>query len=169
MTGIFLIYQNNLIELLNPEYQTGILAIILAVLSWAVGTIIIKKGQRKPANILMSICTQMFFAAIILHFIQYTITPDFTTENWSTKSIVAIFYLAIFGSVVGYIAYNYLMTQWPSTKVAILSYVNVVVALSLGWLILDEPLSTRIVIATFLIISGVVIVNYKKRVSKNLE
>jgi drug/metabolite transporter (DMT)-like permease len=166
MTGIFLIYQNNLIELLNPDYRIGILAIILAVFAWAIGTIITKKGQRKPANMLMNICTQMFLAALMLHFIQHKITPDFTTENWSVKSISAVFYLAIFGSVVGYIAYNYLMTQWPSTKVAVLSYVNVVVALFLGWLILDEALSIRIIIATFLIILGVVIVNYRKKTVK---
>lgn len=165
MSGIFLIYQNNLIELLNPEYRIGILAIIIAVFAWAVGTIITKKGQRKPANMLMNICTQMFFAGIMLHILQYQITPDFTTENWSNTSIIAVFYLAIFGSVVGYIAYNYLMTQWPSTKVAVLSYVNVVVALFLGWLILDESISIRIIIATFLIICGVFIVNYKKKVA----
>lgn len=169
MTGIFLIYQNNLIELLNPDYRIGILAIIIAVFAWAIGTIITKKGQRKPANMLMNICTQMLFAALILHFIQYQTNPNFTTENWSYRSISAVFYLAIFGSVITYIAYNFLMTQWPSTKVAVLSYVNVVVALFLGWLILDEVISVRIIIATLLIICGVVIVNYKKKATRISE
>lgn len=164
MTGIFLIYQNNLVELLNPDYQIGILAIITAVFSWAVGTIITKKGQRKPANMLMNICTQMFFAAIILTKIQLKVTPNFTTENWSVKSIAAVFYLAVFGSVVGYIAYNFLMTQWASTKVAVLSYVNVVVALFLGKLILDEIITSKIIIAAILIISGVFIINYKNKI-----
>lgn len=169
MTGIFLIYQNNLIELLNPDYRIGILAIIIAVFAWAIGTIITKKGQRKPANMLMNICTQMLFAALILHFIQYQTNPNFITDNWSYRSISAVFYLAIFGSVITYIAYNFLMTQWPSTKVAVLSYVNVVVALFLGWLILDEVISLRIIIATFLIICGVVIVNYKKKATRISE
>lgn len=163
MTGIFLIYQNNLIELLNPDYRIGILAIILAVFAWAIGTIITKRGQRKPANMLMSICTQMLFAALILHFIQYQTASNFTTKNWSYRSISAVFYLAVFGSVVAYIAYNYLMTQWSSTKVAVLSYINVVVALFLGWLILNETISMRIIIATLLIICGVIVVNYKKK------
>lgn len=164
MTGIFLIYQNNLVELLNPDYQIGILAIVTAVFSWAVGTIITKKGQRKPANMLMNICTQMFFAAIILTVIQLKATPNFTTENWSVKSIAAVFYLAVFGSVVGYSAYNFLMTQWASTKVAVLSYVNVVVALFLGKLILDEIITSKIIIAAILIISGVFIINYKNKI-----
>lgn len=161
MIGIFLIYQNNLIELLNPEYRIGILAILIAVLSWAIGTIITKKGQRKPAGMLMNICVQMLFASVILTSIQFYITPTFSIENWSFRSVFAVFYLAIFGSVIGYIAYNYLMTQLPSTKVAILSYVNVVVALFLGWLILDEVITLKIMFATALILSGVFIVNFK--------
>lgn len=166
MFGIFLIYQNNLVELLNPEYRIGIFAILLAVFAWAVGTIVTKKGQRKPAGMLMNVCTQMFFAAIMLTILQFQLTPTFSTENWSVRSISAIVYLAVFGSVVGYIAYSYLMTQWPSTKVAVLSYVNVVVALFLGWLVLDESITLRIVIATLLIICGVIIVNLKKRSPK---
>ncbi len=161
MIGIFLIYQNNLIELLNPEYRIGILAILIAVLSWAIGTIITKKGQRKPASMLMNICVQMLFASVILTSIQFYITPTIATEHWSFRSVFAVFYLAIFGSVIGYIAYNYLMTQLPSTKVAILSYVNVVVALFLGWLVLDEVITLKIIFATALILSGVFIVNFK--------
>ena len=168
MIGIFLIYQNNLKELLNPEYRIGILAILIAVLSWAIGTIITKKGQRKPAGMLMNICVQMLFASVILTSIQCYITPTIAIENWSLRSIFAVFYLAIFGSVIGYIAYNYLMTQLPSTKVAILSYVNVVVALFLGWLILDEVITLKIIFATALILSGVFIVNFKSLKKINL-
>ena len=165
--GIFLIYQNNLIELLNPEYRIGILAILIAVLSWAIGTIITKKGQKKPAGMLMNICIQMLMAAVILTSMQYVITPIIAIQNWSFRSVFAVFYLAIFGSVIGYIAYNYLMTQLPSTKVAILSYVNVVVALFLGWLLLDEVINLRIIFATTLILSGVFIVNFKSLKKNN--
>jgi drug/metabolite transporter (DMT)-like permease len=73
-----------------------------------------------------------------------------------------VIYLALFGSVVGYVAFSYLLTQLPSTKVTVLSYVNVVAALFLGWLILDEIITGRIILAATLIISGVIIVNYKK-------
>ena len=71
-------------------------------------------------------------------------------------------YLALFGSVVGYVAFSYLITQLPSTKVVVLSYINLVVALFLGWLILDEKITSEIIVATIFIISGVVIVNLKK-------
>lgn len=162
MFGIFLIYQNSLTDLLNPEYRIGVFALLLAVMSWSVGTIITKKGSTNSLSMLMNVSLQMIIAGVILTSIQFVVTPDFTTENWTLKSVSAMIYLALFGSVVGYVAYSYLISQMSSTKVSVLSYVNVVVALFLGWLILDELITTRIIIATSLIISGVIIVNYKK-------
>ena len=162
MVGIFLIYQSSLTDLLIPEYRQGIFAILLAILAWAIGTIIMKRGSTNSLTMLMNVCVQMMIAGVVLTSFQYCITPNISTENWSTQSIVAMIYLAIFGSVVGYVAFSYLISQMPSTKVTVLSYVNVVVALFLGWLILDEIITMRIIIATILIISGVVIVNYKK-------
>jgi len=162
MLGIFLIYQNSLTDLLNPEYQIGVFALLAAVVSWSVGTIITKKGSANSLSMLMNVSLQMILAGVILTSIQFVVTPNFSTENWTLKSISAMIYLALFGSVVGYVAYSYLISQMSSTKVSVLSYVNVVVALFLGWLILDELITTRIIIATSLIISGVIIVNYKK-------
>lgn len=162
MLGIFLIYQNSLTDLLNPDYRMGIFAILTAVSMWSVGTIITKKGSTNSLSMLMNVSLQMILAGIILTLIQLYLTPTIATENWSLRSIAAMIYLAIFGSVVGYVAYSYLITQLSSTKVSVLAYVNVVVALFLGWLILDETITSRIIIAASLIISGVVIVNYNK-------
>ncbi len=162
MFGIFLIYQNSLSDLLNPEYRQGVFAILIAVLMWAIGTIITKKGSENSLTMLMNVSVQMIIAGIILTAIQFILTPTISTENWSLRSVLAMVYLALFGSVVGYVAYSYLITQMSSTKVSVLSYVNVVVALFLGWLILDETITSRIIIAASLIIGGVFIVNYKK-------
>ncbi len=162
MSGIFFIYQSSLSDLLIPEYRLGICALLMAIMCWSVGTIIIKRGSQNPLSMLMNVCIQMLIAGVVLTTIQCCITPGFSTENWSSRSIAALIYLAIFGSVVGYVAFSYLLTQLPSTRVVVLSYINLVVALFLGWLILDEVITSRIVVATVLIISGVVIVNYKK-------
>ena len=167
MFGIYLIYQNSLHDLLNPNYRLGIFAILIAILMWAIGTIITKKGLRKPANMLLSVSVQMIMAGFILLIIQYLISPKINFENFSIRSSFAVLYLSIFGSVVGYVAYSYLISQLPSTKVSVLSYVNVVVALFLGWLILDEIVTNKMIYATVIIIFGVVIVNYKKSSNKN--
>lgn len=162
MLGIFLIYQNSLADLLNPNYRWGVFALLLAVLAWSVGTIITKKGSVNALSMLMNVSLQMLIAGILLTAIQFYLTPEFSTVNWSLNSILALVYLAIFGSVVGYVAYSYLISQMPSTKVSVLAYVNLVVALFLGWLILDETITTRIILAASLIVLGVIVVNYKK-------
>lgn len=162
MFGIFLIYQSSLSDLLIPEYRQGIFALLLAILAWSIGTIYMKKGSENSLGMLMNVCLQMLIAGVLLTTIQLATNPDISTENWSTRSMVAVIYLALFGSVVGYVAFSYLLTQLSSTKVVVLSYVNLVVALFLGWLILDETITSRIIAATVLIISGVVVVNYKK-------
>jgi drug/metabolite transporter (DMT)-like permease len=162
MLGIFLIYQSSLSDLLIPEYRQGIFALLLAILAWAIGTIIMKRGSENALGMLMNVCVQMLIAGVVLTSIQFYVTSDISPETWSTQGICAMIYLAIFGSVVGYVAFSYLLTQLPSTKVTVLSYINLVVALFLGWLILDETVTSRIIAATVLIISGVIIVNYKK-------
>ena len=162
MFGIFLIYQNSLSDLVNPDYRQGIFAMLLAVIAWAVGTILTKKGSIHALTMLMNVCVQMLIAGVVLCLIQFFLTPNITIKNWSTQSIVAMVYLAVFGSVIGYVAFSYLLSQLPSTKVTVLSYVNVIVALFLGWLILDEIITSKIILAALLIISGVIVVNYKK-------
>ena len=166
LCGIFLIYQNSISDLLNPEYRLGIFAILTAVFMWSVGTVITKKGLRNPAPMLLNVAVQMIFAGCILLIIQWFVNPNFAVATFSTRSAFAVLYLAVFGSVIGYVAYSYLITQWPSTKVSVLAYVNVVVALFLGWLILDEMITTKMIFATLLIICGVFIVNYKRAQKK---
>lgn len=163
MLGMFLLYQSRIEELLVPEYRFGILAIFIAIISWSIGTIITKKGSTKTLSMLMNVSLQMIIAGVVLTSIQFTLTPNITYETWSTRSILAMIYLALFGSVVGYVAFSYLLSQISSTKVTILSYANVVVALFLGWLLLDEIITLRIILATLFIISGVFIVNYKRK------
>ena len=161
--GMYLIYQNNINDFFNPQYRIGIMAILFAVLMWATGTIFTKHSSMQPGNMFMNLCTQMLFAGIFMLILQFIVQPDIKLVTWSLRSGLAVIYLAIFGSVVGYVAYTYALTKLPSTKVSIITYVNVVVALALGWLILNEELSLKIIVAALLIISGVLVANFRKR------
>ena len=161
--GMYLIYQNNINDFFNPQYRIGIMAILFAVLMWATGTIFTKHSSMQPGNMFMNLCTQMLFAGIFMLILQFIVQPDIKLVTWSLRSGLAVIYLAIFGSVVGYVAYTYALSKLPSTKVSIITYVNVVVALALGWLILNEELSLKIIVAALLIISGVLVANFRKR------
>ena len=81
MFGIFLIYQNSLSDLLNPEYRQGVFAILIAVLMWSIGTIITKKGSANSLTILLSVSVQMIIAGVILTSIQKMEIPLIIMEN----------------------------------------------------------------------------------------
>ena len=163
LCGIYFIYHSSIHDFVNPQYRIGIIAILCAVFAWAVGTIYSKSTSVQSSNILVDLCFQMLFAGIFLVVLQLMIDPHIHIFSWSFRSIGAVFYLAIFGSILGYTSYIYALSKLPSTKVSVVNYVNVVVAVFLGWLILDEKVTLKMVFATVFILSGVIVANYPKR------
>jgi drug/metabolite transporter (DMT)-like permease len=163
ISGMYLIYQNNIADLFNPEYRLGIGAMLMAVVMWSSGTVYSKRSAAQPGNIIMNLCVQMLFSGLLLVITQLVINPVGAWQNWSERSMLAVIYLAIFGSVVGYASFNYALSRLPSTRVSVIAYINVVVALFLGWLILDEKVTVRVITAAGLIIIGVIVTNLRKK------
>ena len=83
-------------------------------------------------------------------------------ETWTFRSVFATFYLAVFVSVAAYFAFHYALKKVSPTQISLLSYVNTIIAIFLGWLILDEEISAAFLVATVMNIVGVFITNYKK-------
>jgi drug/metabolite transporter (DMT)-like permease len=161
--GMILIFFNSLSQLANPEYRIGILSIIAAIFCWSFGTVYSKSGSEKSTNIVVDLCTQMLFAGGGLLIVGLITGVPFEVSVWKTTNILAIFYLAFFGSIAGYVSYLYALSKLPSTSVSVFTYFNVVVALSLGWLILDEKVTLKLFFATVFILLGVLMANYKKK------
>jgi drug/metabolite transporter (DMT)-like permease len=76
---------------------------------------------------------------------------------------MAVIYLAVFGSVLAFFCYYYAIKRVSAIEVSVLNYINTVIAVFLGWLLLDEVITIDFIIATGLIILGVFITNYKKK------
>lgn len=161
--GVAFIFRDGLNDLLDPNYKTGILFLAMAILGWATGTIYTKKYTHKSSNIFLDLFYQFVFSAIVQLILALVFSSEIEPSTWSWRSIAAVFYLGVFGSVLGYLAYNYALKKVTATEVSILSYFNTVIALFLGWLVLDEVITFDLLIATVLIIAGVVITNYKKK------
>lgn len=166
LVGMVLIFFDSLSQLTNPDYRVGILCILAAILCWSLGTIHSKTGSASGTNIFVDLCTQMLFAGGGLLIASLFTSVPFEISDWKTSNILAVFYLSFFGSIIGYISYLYALSKLPSTSVSIFTYFNVVVALTLGWLILDEKVTLRLVFATAFILVGVVIANYRRKKSQ---
>jgi len=80
---------------------------------------------------------------------------------WSVRGVSALFYLVIFGSIVGYSAYAYALDRLPVAVVSIYPYVNSLVAVALGWLFYREPFGTREAAAMLVIFTGVAVVKWQ--------
>ncbi len=163
LLGMILIFFNSLSQLIDPQYRTGIISILLAISCWSIGTVYAKSGKHEKNNIILDLCIQMLFAGTGLLLIGFITGIPFDVSLWKTSNILSIFYLTFFGSIAGYISYLYALSKLPSTSVSVFTYFNVVVALFLGWLILDESITSRLIYATILILAGVLLANYKKK------
>lgn len=160
-SGILLIFKDGLQDLLNPEYRNGIICIFIAICGWALGTIFTKKMNSQPQNISLNLFYQFIFAGIIQIIFGFISSDQTAISAWSPKSILATIYLAIFGSVIAFFSFHFALKKITPTQISILSYVNTIIAIFLGWLILNEPISIIFLTAAALIICGVFITNYK--------
>ncbi|MES2653217.1 MAG: EamA family transporter [Bacteroidota bacterium] len=162
--GVAFIFRDGINDLLDPDYQTGMIYIAIAISGWAGGTIYTKKHTLQSSNIFLDLFYQFTFSAVVQMILAFCLSPVIQPSAWSTESLIAVGYLAVFGSVIGYFSYNYALKKVTATEVSILSYFNTIIAIFLGWLILDEVITIDLLIATVLIIAGVFITNYKKKV-----
>ena len=162
--GILFIFKDGLGDILNPDYKIGVVFLLIAILSWALGTIYVKKFGQNSNSISLNIYYQFMIAGCIQIVLANIFYPNSNYQNWSNDSVFAMIYLAIFGSVIALFAYQYALKKVAPIQVSILTYVNTIIAVFLGWMIKDEVIKQEFIIATLLIILGVFIINYKKKV-----
>ncbi len=161
--GVVFIFRDGLGAILEPNYKTGILFLSIAILSWSSGTVYSKLHIHKSNNIALNLFYQFAIAAIIQFFLALIFSPNVDVSLWSFRSVFATLYLAVFGSVLAFFCYLYALKRVTAIQVSILNYINTIIAIFLGWLFLDEVITTDFIIATALIILGVFIINYKRK------
>ena len=83
--------------------------------------------------------------------------------NWSQEVQLSMLLLIIFGSIVAFTAFNYLLRVVSPEKVATSTYVNPVIAMLLGWYLLDEQITLQSIIAALVLLTGVYFINTKRK------
>jgi drug/metabolite transporter (DMT)-like permease len=135
-------------------------AVLLAgTLAWAGGSIY-SRSLRLPASARLSTAMQMLAAGVLL-LVAGLIGGESSRVSIaaiSLRSILAFGYLIIFGSIVGFTAYSWLLTVSSAARVSTYAYVNPVVALLLGWALANEPLTPRTILAAGVVLAGVALI-----------
>ena len=157
LAGLVAIFYGNLKDLANPDYLAGTLAILAANAGWAGGTIYLKRHQPSLPP-LFSAGLQLLLAGLVVDGLSLAVGVPFP-EKFTDEAIGVLAYLILFGSILAYGAYVYALTKLPSTLISLYAYINPVVAVLLGWFLLDEALTGPILVAMVLILAGVYLVN----------
>ncbi|HYG98225.1 MAG TPA: EamA family transporter [Terriglobales bacterium] len=132
------------------------LVLPIASLSWATGSVLAKRWKMS-IDPFSATGWEMTFAGLA-NVVLGLGFGEHHTAVWSFRGIAAIVYLVIFGSWVGFTAYIWLLKHVPTTKVTTYAYVNPVVAVFLGWLILNEQVTGYILAGTVVIVAAVALV-----------
>jgi len=157
LAGITLIFGEHLVDFAKIEYQLGILVIFIAVLSWAGASVWLKR-RGNDGNAFLNAGLQMFFGGIWL-IPGALLFDDFSRIHWSSEAFYSMIYLVLVGSIVAYACYSYVLRKLPMTIVSLYAYVNPIVAVLLGWIVLGEKLNLKIGIAILITVAGIYIVN----------
>lgn len=146
----------------NDDTLIGILLIFSCVIGWSYASVYVSKADL-PKNHLVSTGYQMIIAYFLLAAVSLLLGEEWTSPvSWSPEVQISMALLIIFGSLVAFTAFNYLLKQVSTEKVATASYVNPVVALFLGWWVLDEQLTTQSLVAASILLIGVYFITSKK-------
>jgi drug/metabolite transporter (DMT)-like permease len=151
----------------NKNNFLGISILLMAAISWAIGSLYSHRANL-PNNILISTGMMLFVGGLFL--LGIGIIIEFNTldvSRFSSSSILSLLYLIIIGTM-GWLGFFWILRNTTATLANTFAYVSPVIAVFLGWVILDENINLRIIVSTIVIIVGVIlIVNKNKIVLRN--
>lgn len=130
----------------------GVIAIQLACVGWVIGTSYAKRHELGD-NPFRSTAMQMVFSGMML-LAAATWNGDWAQLSFTPRTMAAMVYLSIAGSLIAYTAYIYAIQHLPLSLVSLYAYINPIIAVTLGTLLLSEPFSTRIAISAALVLLG---------------
>jgi len=169
LSGIMLVFSEYLGDFANPNYRMGIILIFVATLTWAIGSILTKR-KNYDTNPFLNAGMQMFFGGILCLPFSFFF-DDLSQVAFSSEVVLALSYLIVMGSVAAFSMYAYTLSKLPITIASLYSYINPLVAVVLGWLVLNEKLNLKIGLAFLITVLGIYLVNfgYQRQQKKHYE
>lgn len=162
--GIYLLVSQK--ELISQEGMAlGMFVIFICMLSWAYGSLFVAKADF-PKNYFINTGYQMLTGGIML-FISSVLFGETWSwpSEWSQPVQISMLLLIIFGSIVAFTAFNFLLRSVSPEKVATSTYVNPIIAMFLGYYLLNEKITEQSIIAAVVLLTGVYFINTKKKMT----
>jgi drug/metabolite transporter (DMT)-like permease len=141
----------------------GAIVLLVSGMAWAAGSLYSRRATL-PRRPLVNSSMQMLTGGVMLMVIAVASGELTQVGHVSTTSIVAMVYLIVFGSLLAFSAYSWLIRAAPTALVSTYAYVNPLVAVFLGWVVLSEPVSARTIAAGAIILGAVALIVTPSRV-----
>jgi drug/metabolite transporter (DMT)-like permease len=145
----------------GQRFVLGVISLQVACLGWAAGTAYTKRNAT-TSDPLSASAMQMLLSGAMLIAIG-TANGEWSRLAFTGRTTAAMVYLVLVGSIVGYSCYVYALKYLPVSTVSLYAYVNPIIAVVLGTLLLSEPFSLRIFAASALVFAGIAIVRTSSR------
>lgn len=142
---------------------TGVGVLLIGSLGWSIATVFGKRA-RVPGDPLLTSAMQLLSGGVCLTILSLVAGEAGRLLNMelTTKGVLAVLYLAIFGSIIAFSAFSWLMRTANPARISTYAYVNPVVAMFLGWLFANERLTARTLVAAAIVLAGVVLITTSK-------
>ncbi|WP_163514988.1 EamA family transporter [Gelidibacter japonicus] len=160
--GIYLLVSQN--EVVSKEGSiTGMIMIFFCMVSWASGSLFVGNADL-PKNYFVNTGYQMVAGGFMLVIGSLIFGETWSLPNaWSEDVQWSMILLIVFGSIVAFTSFNFLLKKVSPDKVATSTYVNPIIALLLGWYFLNEVITTQSIVAAIVLLTGVYFINTKKK------
>jgi drug/metabolite transporter (DMT)-like permease len=142
-------------------FLAGVIALQIASLGWSLGSAYSRRHARHD-NVLGTTAYQMLAGGLIMT-AAGTVLGEWPHLYFTTRTVVALVYLSTFGAVGGFVAYTYALRHLPVSFVSLYAYINPVIAVALGVLLLHESFDSRMAVAAALVFAGVAVVRWTGR------
>jgi drug/metabolite transporter (DMT)-like permease len=142
----------------SRSFLAGVIALQIAAIGWSIGSSYSKRGREESADGVLGTTALQMLAGGLIMMIAGTMRGEWNDLYFTTRTTTALVYLITFGAIGGFVAYTYALKHLPVSFVSLYAYINPVIAVALGALVLDEPFTWRMAFAAALVLTGVAVV-----------
>jgi drug/metabolite transporter (DMT)-like permease len=143
-------------------FLAGVIACQIACIGWSIGSAYSKRYGGGSGDEVIAMTAYQMLAGGLIMTVAGTLLGEWSQLHFTARTTTSLLYLVTAGAIGGFVAYTYALRHLPVSFVSLYAYINPVIAVALGVIVLDEPFTWRMGIAAALVFTGVAIVRWKQ-------
>jgi drug/metabolite transporter (DMT)-like permease len=156
---LVLVWPDLTMDRADSRFLAGVIALQIAAFGWALGSSYSRRHMRGD-HILGTTALQMLAGGLIM-LAAGTVRGEWSQLFFTTRTLSSLIYLATLGAIGGFVAYTYALRHLSVSFVSLYAYINPIIAVALGVMLLGEPFDMRMAMAALLVFAGVAVVRWR--------